>query len=105
MPRWLSPESAAWPREKVDAIDRRMKSRAGSYEVGGPQIKPLAGFRALDRNRQARNPLDRHQHQSETSLLAVTSLRVPQVGPYDSIPRVWGAQGNGENCDTCVRRR
>jgi hypothetical protein len=34
LPSRLDPTSAAWPKSRVDAIDRRLKAKAAIYEVG-----------------------------------------------------------------------
>lgn len=44
LPRWLDPSASAWPKDRVDAIDRRLKSRAGSYEVGERKSQFAAKF-------------------------------------------------------------
>ena len=36
-PSWLDPRSAAWSKERVDSWDRRMKAKAGSFEVQHPE--------------------------------------------------------------------
>jgi hypothetical protein len=46
-PHWLDPSQAKWTRERVAAIDERMKSRAGRVEVGQPQQRPVDGHRVL----------------------------------------------------------
>jgi hypothetical protein len=45
LPAWLDPRNSAWPKDRIDAWDRRMQSRAGSYEVGEPGLKPIPGHR------------------------------------------------------------
>jgi hypothetical protein len=47
VPPWMSPEKQKWTRERVAAIDERMKSRAGSFEVGQPQLKDIPGHRVV----------------------------------------------------------
>ena len=39
----------------------------------------------------------------ESLRLLIRSKLQQGLLPYDSIPRVWGAQGNGETCDACDR--
>ena len=44
---WMAADRQKWTREKVDRIDERLKSRAGRFEVGQPQQKPVPGFGVL----------------------------------------------------------
>ena len=49
LPDWLNPAKAKWTQDRVNAIDRRMKSRAGVHQVSdGSQLTDIPGYRVLD---------------------------------------------------------
>jgi hypothetical protein len=46
-PPYLDPSRAKFTRERIAAMDKRMKSKAGSFEVGESQQQPIDGFQVL----------------------------------------------------------
>ena len=41
---WLAAKKQRWTANRVNAIDRRMKSRAGVHQVGDPQVTNIPGW-------------------------------------------------------------
>jgi hypothetical protein len=47
VPPWMSPEKQKWTKDRVNAIDEGLKSRAGRFYVGEPQLKDIPGYQIL----------------------------------------------------------